>query len=277
MKWLQAGIAACIVIFMGAESEATELLVGLNPPDGATALAKRFHVTAGTTVVGATIGNNDPRTVFPEVLLVRSAGRTLSEGVVVASATIVEESSPGQSAVIWDPISVTEDGDYLVVVRFPRGSRKQGPGDGAALRASAAASEHSSYIAGSDGSLNEVSVDLHISLLTGNAVAGKASPDSRDYQAPIPRTFLARTGGSPASAVVGIRFGLERPSFIELSIYDIAGREVRNLLREDLGAGEHAVNWDGRDSQGQDVAAGVYFARLRTNQKTLTQKMVLVK
>jgi hypothetical protein len=35
--------------------------------------------------------------------------------------------------------------------------------------------------------------------------------------------------------------------------------------------------WDGRDSRGNQVGSGVYFYRLRTDQATLTKKMVLLK
>jgi len=47
-----------------------------------------------------------------------------------------------------------------------------------------------------------------------------------------------------------------------LGIYDAAGSEVRRMRLGDLGAGDHAFSWDGRDAAGRAVAGGVYFARL---------------
>jgi len=41
-----------------------------------------------------------------------------------------------------------------------------------------------------------------------------------------------------------------------------------------LSGGAHAATWNGRDSQGRTVAAGVYLARLEANHKTAVQKLV---
>jgi hypothetical protein len=49
-----------------------------------------------------------------------------------------------------------------------------------------------------------------------------------------------------------------------LAVYDVQGRVVRTLHLGPLAAGEHTIDWDGRDDQGFDVVDGVYFARLET-------------
>jgi flagellar hook assembly protein FlgD len=41
--------------------------------------------------------------------------------------------------------------------------------------------------------------------------------------------------------------------------------------------GRHAVNWNGRDDAGREVAAGAYFWRLQAGNLTRTTKMILVK
>ena len=43
-----------------------------------------------------------------------------------------------------------------------------------------------------------------------------------------------------------------------------------------LAAGEHRLAWDGRDAQGQPVAAGVYWYRLQVEDQTSTRKMVKI-
>ena len=58
---------------------------------------------------------------------------------------------------------------------------------------------------------------------------------------------------------------------------DLAGQEVRVLSAGAVGAGEHAVAWDGRDAYGAEIASGVYVYRLETKTFTLTRRMVLVR
>ena len=274
---LTAIAVATTLAVAGPAAHASDLMVGVNPPDGATALAKRFHVATGTSIAGVTFGSNDSRTVFPEVFLVRGAGTTLGEGIVVATATNVAQNAPGPVVVVWSPISVPEDGDYLVVIRFPQGSRNQGPGNGAALRA-LEGNLHRSAIVGSDGSLNEISVDLDVSLLTAG-VAGKAVEGSppTEAQERIRETFLVQQGPHPAVSIAKVRFGIANAGFADLTIFDIAGRQVRSLVRGYLRAGERTADWDGRDDRGQAVAAGVYLARLHAEGKVITQKVVLAK
>jgi hypothetical protein len=52
------------------------------------------------------------------------------------------------------------------------------------------------------------------------------------------------------------------PAQIEITIYDIMGRQIRSLLgsREDVG--EHRVIWDCRDDSGHDLPSGIYFAKI---------------
>ena len=75
-----------------------------------------------------------------------------------------------------------------------------------------------------------------------------------------------------------IRYDLPRPGAVHLNVYDVSGRMIRALVSSPLqGAGEHSVEWNGRDGSGQPVASGVYFYRLETGERTFTRKMVLTK
>ena len=64
---------------------------------------------------------------------------------------------------------------------------------------------------------------------------------------------------------------------MELSIYDVAGRLTAKLLDEPREAGPHSIRWDGRDSADRIAPAGVYFARLRSQEGAAVRKLVLVK
>lgn len=49
---------------------------------------------------------------------------------------------------------------------------------------------------------------------------------------------------------------------VTLSLYDVAGRSVRELFRGEAPVGETELEWDGRDDLGRPAGAGLYFARL---------------
>ena len=63
---------------------------------------------------------------------------------------------------------------------------------------------------------------------------------------------------------------------VDLTIYNVLGQPVRRVWAGSLAAGEHRLAWDGRDAQGQPVAAGVYWYRLQVDDQTSTRKMVKI-
>ena len=63
---------------------------------------------------------------------------------------------------------------------------------------------------------------------------------------------------------------------VDLTIYNVLGQPVRHVWKGPLAAGAHQLTWDGRDAQGQPVAAGVYVVRLRQDDQTRTRKMVKI-
>ena len=59
---------------------------------------------------------------------------------------------------------------------------------------------------------------------------------------------------------------------IELSIYDLRGRLVEQLISGYIKAGYYEIQWNAGT-----IASGVYFLRLVTPEKAITQKMILMK
>lgn len=107
-------------------------------------------------------------------------------------------------------------------------------------------------------------------------LAGAASP-AAVIPEPMPATsLLEQPHPNPFSDATEIRFALAAPSRVDLAVYDVRGRLVRRLDRADLPAGFHDIRWDGTDTGGRRVPAGVYFARLVTGDLHRTRKLVLV-
>jgi flagellar hook assembly protein FlgD len=74
-----------------------------------------------------------------------------------------------------------------------------------------------------------------------------------------------------------IIFRAEAGGDLTLSIFDSSGRLVRALEQGASGTGRHAVSWDGRNALGENVSPGIYFVRLRQNDKVRESKFVVVR
>lgn len=72
-------------------------------------------------------------------------------------------------------------------------------------------------------------------------------------------------------------FNLPDREDANLSVFDVAGRLVRILLNEQMGAGLNEIFRDGTNSSGQTVASGIYFYRLEAGKFHQTKKMLLLR
>lgn len=94
----------------------------------------------------------------------------------------------------------------------------------------------------------------------------------------LPKRFLLYSNyPNPFNPTTTVRFDIPHPSVVELSIYNMLGQHVRNLLKGSLNPGSYRLLWDGRNDAGQAVASGVYLYRLRTREFVATRKMLLVR
>ena len=79
---------------------------------------------------------------------------------------------------------------------------------------------------------------------------------------------------NPFNPSTNIRFELPEgfQGLVTLKIYDITGREVANLVHQNLVEGIHEYNWDA-----SAFASGVYFSRLTAGSSVVTNRMLLIK
>ena len=93
----------------------------------------------------------------------------------------------------------------------------------------------------------------------------------------VPAVFALRANApNPFRAGTQIRFELPVESSVTLEVFDIAGRRVRTLVQDLVPAGNYTESWDGTDSQGRNVAGGVYLYRLQAGSFESTHRMVLL-
>jgi hypothetical protein len=82
---------------------------------------------------------------------------------------------------------------------------------------------------------------------------------------------------NPFNPSTTISYFLPERCRAHLAVYDVLGRVVTVLVDRLEEAGEHSVHWDGLDSRGKTVPAGVYLCRLDAGKMRLTKKMIAVR
>ena len=82
---------------------------------------------------------------------------------------------------------------------------------------------------------------------------------------------------NPFNPSTTIRYKLELPGQVRLTIYDITGREVMRVMDQYQTGGTYSATWNGTDETGRQVASGAYFAQLNMDGKFATLKMTLTK
>ena len=77
---------------------------------------------------------------------------------------------------------------------------------------------------------------------------------------------------NPFNPQTKIKFALPKDEFVKISIFDISGRVVANIVNEKLTAGSYEA-----DFNGGNFASGTYFYKIEAGNFVETKKMILVK
>lgn len=109
-------------------------------------------------------------------------------------------------------------------------------------------------------------------------------PEAKTLAEAIPDVYLLHNNyPNPFNPLTTIKYDLPEDSFVEINIFDLLGREVRNLISENIKAGFKTIRWDSKDNNGKTLSSGVYIytitAKSLNSEKLFskTKKMVLIK
>jgi hypothetical protein len=86
------------------------------------------------------------------------------------------------------------------------------------------------------------------------------------------RYELLQNYPNPFNPSTSIKFSIPEKKHTDLSIYNVLGKKVDNVVSEILNTGSYEVNWNAGD-----LPSGVYFYTLRAGNYSKSQKMVLLK
>ena len=82
---------------------------------------------------------------------------------------------------------------------------------------------------------------------------------------------------NPFNPITRLRYDLPEQAQVTLTVYDLIGREVTQLVNTTQEAGYRSVQWNATDMHGKPVSAGVYLYQIRAGGFVQTKKMVLLK
>jgi hypothetical protein len=182
----------------------------------------------------------------------------------------------------WSP-SVTDPGDYRVLLSV---------GPFPLLEPGAALTFRFALVVGAD--LEEMLDNAANAMMTyrGAALPTEPGPGGISgeevivrwlppWELPPRKPVAARASlaawPNPFNPQVEITYMLPEPGPVELSVYDLRGRLVRLLRRENASAGEGRLTWDGTAVGGRALASGTYYLKLQAAGQIVTRRVSLVR
>ena len=93
-----------------------------------------------------------------------------------------------------------------------------------------------------------------------------------------PKSFkLAQNYPNPFNPVTTLQYDLPENALVNITIHDMTGRVVRNLINSQQSAGFKLVRWNATNDNGAPASAGVYLYKIQVGDFVDTRKMILLK
>ncbi len=82
---------------------------------------------------------------------------------------------------------------------------------------------------------------------------------------------------NPFNPRTGVAFDLADRSSVSIVVHDVRGRQVAVLADQEMEAGHHVVEWDGRDGSGLRAASGTYLVQVKANGRVESRMVTMLK
>jgi len=88
---------------------------------------------------------------------------------------------------------------------------------------------------------------------------------------------------NPVMDVVQFSYSVPAATKVSLTVYDIAGRQVKKIVNDEICAGEYIVKWNREDDVGRNISPGVYFVRFaaeppdKSSNRSIVEKIILLR
>ncbi|UCC78579.1 MAG: exo-alpha-sialidase [Candidatus Zixiibacteriota bacterium] len=125
------------------------------------------------------------------------------------------------------------------------------------------------FVVWNEGVASSGYYDIHLSI--GDTLAG-GTTDIREQVVLPGQVALHQNHPNPFNATTAIEFTLSEPQSVTLTVYDLLGKVVCLLLEEERPAGIHRITFDAAD-----LPSGIYFYRLKGEDRAENRRMLLLK
>ena len=82
---------------------------------------------------------------------------------------------------------------------------------------------------------------------------------------------------NPFNPITTLKYDLPEDALVNITIYDMMGRQVSTLVSSQQNAGYKSVQWNATNDAGSSVSAGIYLYMIQAGEFRQTKKMVLLK
>ena len=116
-----------------------------------------------------------------------------------------------------------------------------------------------------------------VSVALWDVVNKFLSTSIKDHDISYQQFELNQNYPNPFNKQTIISYNFQENSNVILEIFNIKGQKVKTLVNDYITAGYHYSVWDGKDASNKDVANGVFFFKLESEQHTSIKQMMLLK
>ena len=127
--------------------------------------------------------------------------------------------------------------------------------------------------------ITDIEVDHENNIWAGTpkGLVGIKYSNSTKIEKEYPKDLSFNIFPNPFNSYTTIEYFLPHNNFVSLSIYDILGQKVVDLVDGAMSYGKHTINWNGKDFLGNRVSSGIYISRFSTGAHTICKKITILK
>ncbi|HEX7077374.1 MAG TPA: T9SS type A sorting domain-containing protein [Candidatus Eisenbacteria bacterium] len=91
------------------------------------------------------------------------------------------------------------------------------------------------------------------------------------------RVSIRRIFPNPFNPSTTIEFSVPKSGPVAVRIFDLQGRRITTLVEDSMAAGVYRVKWNGKTSEGRDLASGIYFAQIEGGGSRQSARLTMLK
>ncbi len=94
---------------------------------------------------------------------------------------------------------------------------------------------------------------------------------------PVIPSVITSIYPNPFNPETRISYTLQNSGSVQISIYNLLGQKIRQVVNTNQVSGTHIISWDGKDELGNGMSSGIYFVRMDTKDSHDSKKIMLLK